>query len=136
MKTEQWQWSASKGWKPGVLSETATLGTSAQTVLLFGSTSDLEAGRCFDVVRTVYPNAHIFGCTTGGEIYGTRVTDSTVTVTAIAFEHGHVAAAHVHIPSIDRSFEAIRFSKIADHDGGGHVSSLRWFASRHYPYLC
>ena len=125
MKTEQWQWSASKGWKPGVLSETATLGTSAQTVLLFGSTSDLEAGRCFDVVRTVYPNAHIFGCTTGGEIYGTRVTDSTVTVTAIAFEHGHVAAAHVHIPSIDRSFEAgAQLAQSLDSSGLRHIFVL------------
>jgi hypothetical protein len=106
IKTEQWQWSAYKGWDGRLSSETATLGESAQVVFLFGSTRDIEAGRCFDVVRTVYPYAHLFGCTTAGEIHGTHVTDRTVVITAATFENTHVACTHVQIPDIDRSFEA------------------------------
>jgi hypothetical protein len=106
MKTEQWQWSANTGWIPGLLPETADLGTSAQLVFLFGSVLDIEAGRCFDLVRRIYPNAHLFGCTTGGEIHGRYITDHTVTITAIAFEDSHVALARAGIPDIDHSFEA------------------------------
>jgi hypothetical protein len=105
MKTEQWQWSADKGWGGKSPSATSGLRGSAQVVLLFGSTHDLESGHCFEVVRTAYPNAHLFGCTTAGEIHGTHVTDRTVVITAIAFENTHVALAHVPIPDIDQSFE-------------------------------
>lgn len=106
MKTEQWQWSADKGWNGRLPSEATDLGESAQVVFLFGSTHDVEAGRCFDTVHTAYPNAHLFGCTTAGEIHGTHVTDHTVVITAITFENTHVACTHVHIPDIDHSFEA------------------------------
>ncbi|HEY6539882.1 MAG TPA: FIST N-terminal domain-containing protein, partial [Ktedonobacteraceae bacterium] len=106
MKTEQWQWSANAGWTPGSLPETADLGTSAQVVLLFGSVLAIEAGRCFDLARSAYPNAHLFGCTTGGEIHSRYITDSTVTITAIAFEDSHVALARTRISDIDHSFEA------------------------------
>ena len=105
MKTEQWQWSAEKGWDGRLPSETTDLRESAQVVFIFGSTDDIEAGRCFDIVRSVYPAAHIFGCTTAGEIHGMRVTDQTVVITALAFENAHVAATHIHIPDIERSFE-------------------------------
>ncbi|HEY5003010.1 MAG TPA: FIST N-terminal domain-containing protein [Ktedonobacteraceae bacterium] len=105
IKTEQWQWSADKGWDGRLSSETITLGESAQVVFLFGSTRDIKAGRCFDVVRTAYPHAHLFGCTTAGEIHGTHVTDRTVVITAATFENTYVACTHVQIPDIDRSFE-------------------------------
>ncbi len=125
MKTEQWLWSAGNGWNPGPPSGGVGLGTSAQVVLLFGSTPDIEAGHCFDVVRTAYPNAHLFGCTTGGEIHGTQITDNTVTMTAIAFEDSHLIPAHVQISGIDRSFEAgARLVQSLDASGLRHVFVL------------
>ncbi len=105
MKTEQWQWSEDKGWDGRLPSETTELGASAQVVFVFGSTRDIEAGRCFDIVRTAYPNAHVFGCTTAGEIYGTHVTDRTVVITATALENSLVRVAKVPIPDVERSFE-------------------------------
>lgn len=106
MKTEQWQWSADKGWDGRSPSGTATLGASVQVVFLFGSTDDIEAGKCFEIVRAAYPHAHLFGCTTAGEILGTFVTDHTVAITAIAFENASVAAASVHIRGVGQCFEA------------------------------
>jgi hypothetical protein len=106
MKTEQWQWSTDKGWDGRVPSGSTTLGASAQVVFLFGSTQDIEAGGCFSILRTAYPNAYLFGCTTAGEIHDTHVTDSTVTITAVSFEYTHVAIAQIPISGIDQSFEA------------------------------
>lgn len=122
MKTEQFRWTANTGWAPQV---PGGLGASAQVVLLFGSVDLFRANRCFDLVRDAYPNAHLFGCTTGGEIQGMRVMDDTLSLTAITFEYMRVAAAHAPIESVDRSLEAgERLARSLDANGLRHVLVL------------
>jgi hypothetical protein len=75
-------------------------------VLLFGGLSDLNISGSFERVRSWYPRAHIFGCTTAGLIAGARVCDSVVTVTAIEFDYTRVETARVRIPTIEHSFDA------------------------------
>lgn len=98
MKTEQFQWSMEANAVPG------RLGAAAQVVLVFGPAHLCQP--CFSPLRQAYPSAHILGCSTSGEIQGTRVRDDTVAVTAIAFEHTAVATASIQIASPERSFRA------------------------------
>src|SRR5258706_4609766 len=86
VKTEQARWSADKGWEP--LPSDWTLGDAAQVVCLFGNAGPVSASGCLELVREKYRNAHVIGCSTSGEIQDTSVTDDTVVLTAIAFEHG------------------------------------------------
>lgn len=104
MKTEQCQWSAEKGWQPSLASR--TLGDAAQIVFLFGSAELLKRSGGFDAVRKAYPKAHLFGCSTAGEIQSGGVGDETIALTAIAFEQTRVTVARTRIESPAESFAA------------------------------
>lgn len=57
-------------------------------------------------MRQASPNAHLFGCSTGGTHSRHTVRDKTLALTAIAFDHNHVATARAPIEGVDRSFVA------------------------------
>lgn len=103
MKIEQTRWTEEKKWE----SNTArALRDSAQLVLLFGSTALLKRGEIFAQVKSAYPQAHVLGCSTAGEITGTRVSDDSLACTAVQFESSTVKGASVRIDDAARSFEA------------------------------
>lgn len=104
MKVEQCHWSCAKGWVPCPLS--SQLGASAQLVFLFGNPDLVAAREGLVRVREAFPNAHIFGCSTGGEVLDTQVYDGTLALTAIAFEHSRVATSTATMESSDHSFAA------------------------------
>jgi hypothetical protein len=104
MKTEQSRWSADQGWQPPP--SAWGLGDGARVVYIFGNPDPVSTSKCLDLVRRTYPNAHVIGCSTSGEIHDTSVTDNSVTLTAVAFEHSHVATSRVRIDGPDRSFDA------------------------------
>ena len=60
----------------------------------------------YDDIKRAYPGAHLFGCSTAGEIYQTEVTDDTVVATAIRFDETPIQTASFSIMSSDESFEA------------------------------
>ena len=68
MKVEQWQWSDAGGWDARPFS--GTLGASAQLVLVFGGAKLVSAQECVAKAHRAFPNARVFGCSTGGEIHG------------------------------------------------------------------
>jgi len=104
MRIEQCGWSAVSGWDPSL--RTCRLGASAQLVLLFGNADLVSGQECVARIRASFPKAHVFGCSTGGEIQGTRVGDGTLALTAVAFGHSRVAVAKATIASIDQSAAA------------------------------
>ena len=104
MKVEQWQWSDAGGWDARPFS--GTLGASAQLVLVFGGAKLVSAQECVAKAHRAFPNARVFGCSTGGEIHGTGVRDGTLAITAITFDHSHVATARAPIEGVDGSFAA------------------------------
>ncbi len=106
MKTEQRTWTQQRGWlplTPGALAQ------SAQLVLVFGSTTALGNSPIVDSIRTSYPAAHLLGCSTAGEICGTEVSDDSVVVTAIHFEHTQLRAAEVSLDANLNSQQAGEF---------------------------
>jgi hypothetical protein len=123
MKVEQRLWSREGGWQPNF--EGPSLGESAQLVLLFGDVEQVRESECFGRVRASYPRAHVIGCTTAGQIHDARVTDQTITLTAIAFEHTRVAPVHAQIENVADSFEAgKRLARALDPEGLRHVFVL------------
>jgi len=103
MKIAQTQWTAARGWmpeKPGVL------GNTAQLIMAFGHRSALGDPQLIDEIQQAYPNAHLLGCSTAGEICDVEVWDDSLVVTAIQFEHTKVIGHAIHIDEVDDSFHA------------------------------
>ncbi len=103
MIIEQTRWTKKRGWEPEPLGR---LGGSAQLVLVFGSTSILKEKECFDKIKKAYPDAHLLGCSTAGEIYRTTVSDDSLVVTAIRFDSTRLKGARVRITDVEDSFRA------------------------------
>jgi hypothetical protein len=103
VKVEQAKWSKLTGWQPEFKPQ---LGKSAQLVLLFGSTSIMEAQRFFQDIGEAYPSAYLFGCSTSGEICGTLVEDDSMVMTAVHFEKATLKGACVGIRDTGDSLEA------------------------------
>lgn len=84
----------------------SSLGASAQLVFVFGRAEPLVAPDGMAAIRAAFPKAHVFGCTTGGEIHGAEVCDDTLALTAIAFQHSRVATARASIANVEDSYAA------------------------------
>ena len=103
MIIEQQYWTADAGWQ----NELATrLDGNASLVLLFGATHVLGNPARMTEVRTRYPGATMVGCSTSGEICGTRVRDDSLVVTAIRFEHTAIQLAQTVIGENNDSLSA------------------------------
>ncbi|HXE50143.1 MAG TPA: FIST N-terminal domain-containing protein, partial [Ramlibacter sp.] len=103
MKIEQRKWTQALGWAPA---SAGTLAKSSQLVLVFGATSVLRQAHLTAAIRNDYPAAHIFGCSTAGEICGTQVSDDSLVVTAVHFEHTQFRNVQVDLSRTPDSFQA------------------------------
>jgi hypothetical protein len=122
MKLEQKKWTETEGWEPCPPGE---LGDSAQLILLFGSTSILREKKCLDEIKSVYPKAHLLGCSTAGEIYGTQVFDNSLVVTAVSFERTQLKGLKVPIYKMENSFNVGQIlAQSLDPEGLAHVFVL------------
>jgi hypothetical protein len=122
MKLEQKKWTEAGGWEPGPPGE---LGDSAQLILLFGSTSLLREKKCLDEIKSVYPKAHLLGCSTAGEIYGTQVFDDSLVVTAVSFERTQLKGLKVPIYKMENSYNVGQLlAQSLDPEGLAHVFVL------------
>jgi len=100
MDVEQFVWTQRGGWEgkwPG------TLGKTARLALVFAGTSRMEQENIIDDIRQAFPEAHILGCSTSGEIHGAQVSDDSITVTAVRPEHTTIAGVRQEIDGIEES---------------------------------
>jgi hypothetical protein len=104
MQVEQRRWSGDSGWSSAATPH--QLGKSAQLVFLFGGIAELKASGGFDLARSLYPDAHLFGCTTAGEIQATSVTQESVVMAASTFEHSGIATSRVRFANPEESWSA------------------------------
>jgi hypothetical protein len=95
MQIEQTQWKPGTGWSPAP----GRLGAAANLVLVFSSTSLLRDGTLLAEVRHAWPKARIAGCSTSGEICGTRVEDETMVCTALHMEKTRIEGGKVVVGS-------------------------------------
>ena len=122
MKIEQ-QWCNDKSeWSIN----TTTLGDApAQLVLVFGSPDALQSGEKIDYLRTRYPQATLLGCSSAGEICGTRVFDNTLVATAIHFEKTPIKLVAAELGAAGDSYTVgERLARTLDVAGLVHVLVL------------
>jgi hypothetical protein len=122
VRTEQSRWTKGRGWEPAPPGQ---LGGSAQLVFLFGSRDILKSGAHSALVGKAFPQAHLFGCSTAGEIYGTQVTDDSLVATAVQFDRTEVRGARIRIAEVKDSYQAgERLAQALDKKGLAHVFVL------------
>ncbi len=122
MEIEQNVWIDGQGWQdefPG------RLGDSAQLILIFGNPDLLKEERGLDDIKKSYPEAILAGCSSAGNISGTRVYDDALVFAAIKFDHTQVKGAVLELGEDVNSFEAgARLAHALDEDGLVHVLVL------------
>jgi hypothetical protein len=79
---------------------------NVQMVFIFGSREMLLQKPYLDKIRNAFPDAILFGCSTSGEIYQSNVYDSSLTVTAIYFEHTRIQFAQTNLSVSENSYQA------------------------------
>jgi hypothetical protein len=78
----------------------------ADLVIAFGSTAVFHEGGVFEKLRRQFGKALVLGCSTAGEIHGTRVSDDSLSVVAVKFREARVRGAKVRLASMKDSHEA------------------------------
>lgn len=75
-------------------------------LLVFGAVQHFSAPGFADTLRTAFPHAILFGCTTAGEITATGVDDGSCTLTAIHFDKIAARCATTTLADMDDSLAA------------------------------
>ncbi len=103
MKVEQLKWTKNEGWK--FYSE-FDYKEKTQLVLAFGQREIIQNAEHYQVLRLIYPNANIIFCSTSGEILDTKVSDDTIVVSALYFEHTPIKVTNTTLKSSEESYDA------------------------------
>jgi hypothetical protein len=100
MRVEQLSWSEAAGWSP----LSADRG-KANLVFFFGGRRALAGGERYHELHTMFPEAHILGCSAGGQICNDDLTDDEIVAVAIGFNRTKVrlACEPTHSPESSRS---------------------------------
>jgi len=85
MQITQISWSESTGWEK--VDESAS---SADLVFVFADHDFFHTDDCYNELRSLFPTAHIAGCSSAGNITGAVISDSNIVATAIKLAHSSV----------------------------------------------
>jgi hypothetical protein len=81
MHSRQLTWNPHAGWTPfKAEAEKVSL------VFYFGTRQMLACGKRFSELREMFPAAHILGCSTGGQINNSDISDDEIVAAAISFD--------------------------------------------------
>src|SRR5258708_19947454 len=97
MRTHQLAWSATHGWRASGVNY-----ADANLVLYFGWRSALADGARYQEVRAMFADAHVVGCSTGGQIRNDDVDDEIAAV-ALRFDRTRIALACAAVPTPSHS---------------------------------
>ncbi|MFC1476170.1 FIST signal transduction protein [Candidatus Zixiibacteriota bacterium] len=122
MQIEQKIWSGDKGWIQG---SPGDLHDAPQVVFVFGGRHALEEQRVLEEIRSAYDGANVFGCSTAGEICGTRVYDDSLVVTAVNFEHSEAKGTQINVGNDTAGYDAGKYlAQTLDKNGLVHAFVL------------
>jgi hypothetical protein len=88
MRAAQLYWSEASGW-----SDPAATEFSAGLVLYFGTRAMLSASNPYAALKHRFNDAHILGCSTGGQMVGGDASDDTLCALACEFEQTEIRAS-------------------------------------------
>lgn len=122
MKIEQRIWTKTEGWS---IQNGPEIQEKVHLVIIFAATEILKENIFWEDVKEMYPEAHLFGCSTAGEICGTNVLDNTLVATAIHFEKTEIMGASLSLDGAAGSFDAgQKLAQSISPDGLRHVFVL------------
>jgi hypothetical protein len=98
MHVQQIVWSKRSGWTAA-----KNLLDEASLVLYFGERERLACGARYDELRSMYPAAHILGCSTGGQINNNDINDDEIVAAAMSFDATKVRLCREDISDTSRS---------------------------------
>jgi hypothetical protein len=98
MHADQLSWTEAAGWRGGNGN-----GSSANLVLFFGARQALACGSRYREMRAMFPQAHILGCSTGGQILNDDVSDDEIAVAALRFDATRLRLACEAAPAPENS---------------------------------
>ena len=94
MKVEQKIWTQQHKWSS---IHGGTTPINPNLVLYFGKREVLLSHKIYEDLKKNYPNAHILGCSTGGEISGSETYDDSACSMAMEFEHTQLKTSKFQI---------------------------------------
>jgi len=97
MRFETLHYSREHGWSVDRLPEMNSLKTM---VLVFGAPAYRDEPGPIEELLAAYPDSHVIGCSTSGEIVGESLHDDALTVAVAQFEHTDVASAVAPVRSV------------------------------------
>jgi hypothetical protein len=83
-----------------------TLDSDRTLVVLFGASNLIDRPAPVQRVIDTYPRSRIVGCSSAGEIHGTRVLDDSLVVAVAKFDHVTLRIADARISGTDESLAA------------------------------
>ena len=89
MKTTQIRWTSDAGWDRA----DPHTRNNANLVLVFADHPHFHDPDCYAELQSLFPKAHVVGCSSSGSILGTSISDGNIIATAMTFDKGHVELA-------------------------------------------
>ena len=96
MRTQQLCWTEARGWHGADVRE-------ADLVLYFGTRAALASGSRYGELREMFPQAHILGCSTGGQIRNDDIGDDEIAAVALRFDATKLRLAREAAPGPEHS---------------------------------
>ena len=103
MTLETFTYTAGTGWS---VERLPALDSPSTLVLTFGASEFFDEPDALAELNRAYPQSHLIGCSTAGEIFGTAVTDLSLSVAVLRFERTDLATALAPVESAADSFAA------------------------------
>ncbi len=97
MKLETFTHVRNQGWSIETFPD---LDSADTVVLVFGAPEYREDASAIQELSAAYPQACLLGCSSSGEIAGTRVSDESLSVAVARFERSHVRTAIAPMPEL------------------------------------
>ena len=122
MRIEQYVWTKENGWSPKIGLDS---NENVQLMMIFCAASAIKETGILEDLKKKFPKAHIFGCSTAGEICDTRVFDHSAVATCIEFERSRFMGAKIKLDqSVDSFHAGEKLAKALDEEGLRHVFVL------------
>jgi hypothetical protein len=101
MKLETFFYKHHSGWS---VASFPPLDSEHTWVIIFGGSDFMDTPEPIHQISQAYPNSHIVGCSSSGEIFGTAITDHSLAVGVIQFQHTSLVTTTMPVQSIQASY--------------------------------
>jgi hypothetical protein len=101
MKLETFVYTRQSGWS---VTSFPPLDSDQTWVIVFGGPDFIDAPEPIHEIIRAYPKAHIVGCSSSGEIFGTTINDNSLAVAVIQFQHTSLVTTTRPVQLIQESY--------------------------------